>query len=160
MLDLDPRVDFDEVEGAGLDVDQELDGARVFIADVAAEPDGGVADGLAHGRVEVVRRRHLDDLLVPALNRAVALEKMHEAAVLIAQDLDLDVLGLAHELLDEDVGDPEGGPGLAAGLVERGVELCGRLDHPHAPAAAPHRRLDDHRKTQRHGHGRALRPRA
>ncbi len=69
-----------------------------------------------------MRRRDLDDLLVPALNRAVALVKMHQVAVLVAQNLDLDVLGLADELLDEDVGHAEGRAGLAPRLVERGVE--------------------------------------
>ena len=95
VLDLDARVDLDEVERAGVDIDQEFDGAGVFVPDVAAERDGGVADGLPDDRVEVVSRRDLDDLLVPALHRAVAFVKVDEVSVAVAQDLDLDVLGLA-----------------------------------------------------------------
>ncbi len=102
--------------------------------------------------IEVVRRRDLDDLLMPALDRAVAFVKVNEVAVPVAQELHLDVLGLADELLDEDVGHAEGGPGLAPRLVERGVERVGRLDDPHAAAAAAHRRLDDHRIAERLGH--------
>ena len=114
----------------------------------------GVADGLAERRVEVVGRGDLDDLLVPPLDRAVALVEVDQMAVRVAQQLHLDVLGAADELLEEDVGAAEGGLGLAAGLVERRVELLGRLDDPHAAAAAPHRRLDDHRIAQ--GLGRLL----
>ena len=95
VLDLDARIDLDEVERAGLDIDQELDRPGVFVPHVAAERDRGVADGRADFRVEVVRRRDLDDLLVPALDRAVAFVKMDEVAVPVAQDLHLDVLGLA-----------------------------------------------------------------
>ena len=82
----------------------------------------------AHGRVEVGGRRDLDDLLMPALDRAIAFEKMDEVAVRVAQELHFDVLGLADELLEEDVGHAEGGAGLAARLVERGVELVGRVE--------------------------------
>ena len=46
-------------------------------------------------------------------------------------------LALLDELFDEDVGNAEGGPGLAPRLVERGIEGIGRLDHAHAPAAPP-----------------------
>ena len=58
-------------------------------------------------------------------------------------------LALLDELFDEDVGHAEGGPRLAPGLVERGVESVGRLDDPHPAAAAAHRRLDDHRVAER-----------
>ena len=60
-------------------------------------------------------------------------------------------LALRDELFDEDVGNAEGGPGLAPRLVERGVERVGRLDHAHAAAAAAHRRLDDDRIAERLG---------
>ena len=73
-------------------------------------------------------------------------------AVAVAEELDLDVLGPWDELLEEDVGDAEGGPGLAQGLVDRGVEPVGRLDDPHPPAAAAHRGLDDDGIAQRLGH--------
>ena len=48
-------------------------------------------------------------------------------------------------------GTPKAVPGLAARLVEGGVECVGRLDHAHAPAAAAHRCLDDDRIAQRLG---------
>ncbi len=75
--------------------------------------------------VEVRGRGDLDDLLVPPLDRAVALEEVDEVAVLVAEQLHLDVPGALDELLEEDVGDAERGAGLAAGLVEGLVELVG-----------------------------------
>ena len=107
VLDLDARVDLDEVERVRLGVDQELDGAGVLVADVPADLDGGVADRGAEGGVEVIGGGDLDDLLVPALDGAVALEEVDEVAVAVAEELDLDVLGLADELFEEDVGDAE-----------------------------------------------------
>ena len=75
VLDLDARVHLDEVELAGVNIVEELDGAGVLVADVSADRDGGVADRLADGRVEVRGRGDLDDLLMPALDRAIALEQ-------------------------------------------------------------------------------------
>ena len=77
----------------------------------------------------------------------------------VAQDLDLDMLGLTNKLLDKDIRNAERGPGLAPRLIERDIELTGRLDHPHAPASAAHRGLDDHRKTERLGQSVAPLPR-
>ncbi len=110
---------------------------------MAADLDRGVADGLADRRFEVGGRGDLDDLLVPALNRAIAFEEVDEVACPVAEKLDFDMLGLTNELLDEDVGDAEGVGRLSASLVDRGLECIGRANDPHPPAAAAHRRLDD-----------------
>ena len=94
VLDLDARVDLDEVELAGVGVDQELDGAGVVVADVrgrSRRPASQTASRMR--RVEVRGRGDLDDLLVAALDRAVALEEVDEVAVLVAEELHLDVLG-------------------------------------------------------------------
>ena len=48
-------------------------------------------------------------------------------------------------------GTPNAVCGLAPGLLDRGVELVGRLDDAHAAAAAAHRRLDDHGIAERLG---------
>ena len=155
VLDLDARIDLDEVEARpsrrrpGTRPSRHCHSARGGRAATAASQIA-----CADFRIEVVRRRDLDDLLVPALNRAVALVKMNEVAVPVAQNLHLDVLGLADELLDEDVGNAEGRARLAPRLVERGVERVGRLDHAHAAAAASHRRLDDDREAERLGQRR------
>ena len=83
-----------------------------------------------------------------ALHRAVALEEVDEVAVLVAEELHLDVAGPGDVLLEEHVGDAEGRAGLAAGLVEGLVELVGGGGDAHAPAAAAHGRLDDDRDSR------------
>src|SRR6202030_90797 len=72
VLDLDARVHLDE-DVVARRVDQELDRARVDVADLAREPYRVGADPRAQLRVEAGRGRDLDDLLVAPLHRAVAL---------------------------------------------------------------------------------------
>ena len=124
VFDLEAGVDLDEVEGAGLGVDEEFDGAGVLVADLTADAEGGFADGFSEFGVEVIGGGDFDDLLMPALDGAIAFVEVDEVAVLVAEELDLDMLGLADEAFEEDVGAAEGGLGFAAGLVEGGVEGC------------------------------------
>ena len=56
--------------------------------------------------------RLFPDLLVAALQGAVAFAEMHGAALAVAQDLDFDVARLLEILLDIDVAIAEGGLGL------------------------------------------------
>ena len=89
--------------------------------------------------------RLLDQLLVAALDAAVALAEVDDGAVLIGRDLDLDVAGPRDELLDVKtvVGECRGR--LAAGQTDARLELVTvayGLD-PAATSAAG--RLDQHR---------------
>ena len=157
VLDLDARIDLDEVELAAVGVDEELDGAGVVQADGPADGEGGVEDALAQGGIEIGGGGDLDDLLMAPLHGAIALEEVDQVAVLVAEQLHLDVAGAADELFEEDVGDAEGGAGLAAGLVEGVVELVRRQGDAHAAAAAAHRRLDDDRDSRAAGPARGPR---
>ena len=47
-----------------------------------------------------IRRTFLNDLLVPALDRTVPLEQVHDIAVLVSQDLELDMPRCRQELLE------------------------------------------------------------
>ena len=103
VLDLQTRVGLEEVEaviGAVRRVEQELKRAQGRVADVASYADGGLDDGLAGCGLEVRGRRDLDDLLEPALDGALALPEMSNAAVEVADDLDFNVSGAGNELLD------------------------------------------------------------
>src|SRR5262249_3846650 len=137
-------------------VEKELDGAGVVEADGAADGEGGVEEALPRRRVEVGGGGDLDDLLVAALQRAVALEEVDEVAVLVAEQLHLEVAGALDVLFEDHVGEAEGGTGLAAGLFEGLVELVGALGDAHAAAAAAHRRLDDDRVAEALGQGVGL----
>src|SRR5262245_31623740 len=86
MLDLDARVDLEKKE-VFLVIQQELDRSRREVIGRPAELDRGTADFLSRVAVENRTRRLLDELLVAALHRAVALIEMHQVAVLIAKNL-------------------------------------------------------------------------
>ena len=100
VLDLDARVDLDEVVAAVL-ADQELDGAGVGVVDLARDLERVLGQPRAQRLGQRPGRRVLDDLLVAALHRAVALEQVHQVAVVVAQHLHLDVLGPHDQLLQE-----------------------------------------------------------
>ena len=81
VLDLDARIDFDEIELARFHVLQELDGARIAVMDGPREPHGRGADLVALRFRQVRGGRPLHDLLVPPLHRAIAFEQVHDLAV-------------------------------------------------------------------------------
>ncbi len=99
----------------------------------------------AHLGGEHRRGRLLDHLLVAALDGALPLEEMDRIPVVVGQDLKLDVAGLLDVLLDKDAPVAERGRGLPLRPVHRPRKMFGLVDDPHALAAAPGRRLDEHR---------------
>ena len=117
MLDLDARVHFHEEEVALL-VHEELERAGVGVLHGARR----IGDDAAHLAADLVghgdRRRLLEQLLMPALDRALALAEVHDVAVVIAEDLELDVARRLEVLLDVDVADAE----RRLGLALRGLE--------------------------------------
>ena len=84
VLHLHAGVHLHEEEVAAL-VQQELDGAGVEVADGLGGLHGGVADALAQGRVEGRAGALLDELLVAALDGALALAQVHDVAEEVAQ---------------------------------------------------------------------------
>ena len=141
VLDLDSRVHLDEDVLAAL-VEQELDGARAAVADLAGERDGVGADlSRAAPRIQVRRRRQLDHLLVAALHAAVALEEVDDVAVGVGQDLHLDVARVDHRLLEEHRRVAERRLRLAAGGLDRprrssAGSATRRMPRPPPPATA------------------------
>jgi hypothetical protein len=93
MLDLDPRVHLDEKELVVLE--QELERAGAAVADLAARVGAALADPRQRPQGHARRRSLLDDLLVAALHRAVALEQVDGVLVLVREHLDLDVARIA-----------------------------------------------------------------
>ena len=128
VLDLQPGVHLEEEELAVL-VD-ELDGAGVVVADGAA----GLDRRCAHRRLDAVGqagcRRLLDQLLVAALRRAVARRDPHEVAVLVADDLHLDVARPREVALDVHLVATEERLRLALRAGHRLVDLVGRSGRP------------------------------
>ena len=140
VLDLDARVHLDEEEIARVAVDQELDGAGALVVGGAGDLQAERADVLALLLGQVGGGGALDDLLVAALDRAVALPQVIDRPELVAEDLHLDVAGVEDHLLEVALAVAEGGLGLAAPLLDLLDQLLGLHHRPHpAPAAAPAR---------------------
>ena len=92
MFDLQTRVHLQEVEAA-VGVEQVLDSACPDVADRLGKRERRFAHLLPKCRAHRRRRGLFDDLLVPTLDGALALEQMHHVAVSVAEDLDFDVSG-------------------------------------------------------------------
>jgi hypothetical protein len=144
VLDLEARVDLEEVEIVGRRVEDELDGAGGEVPDGAAHLHRGLEEALAHGARDPRRRRLLHHLLIAALRRAVALAEDHDLAP-DAEDLHLDVTCPLHELLEVRPGVAEVGAPQALHRLERGAELLGAAADLQADAAAAGGALQDDR---------------
>src|SRR5204862_1062862 len=96
-----------------------------------------------HFFAERRRRRLLDQLLMAPLDRAFALAEVDDDAVVIAENLELDMARRLDVLLDVDVGDAEGRFRFALRDLDRVRQLRRRPHHPHPASAASRRRLDD-----------------
>ena len=143
VLDLHARVHLQEEVLAVLE--QALDRAGRVVADGPGGLDGDLADLRAQLVVDHRGRRLLDQLLVAALDRAVALAEVDDVAVLVGQHLDLDVARVGQVALEVDGRVAEELLALARGALERLLELVGLERDAEALAAAAAGRLDGDR---------------
>ncbi len=131
MLDLDALVDFQEIEIA-LVIHDEFDGAGIGVMGGFGDSDGGFAHFFAQFPefvFEQGRGSFLDDFLVAALDGAIAFAQMDDAALMVAENLDFDVVRVFDEFLDVNAGIAEGFFRLGAGGVKafhRGKCHCAR----------------------------------
>ena len=102
VLDLDARVHFHE-EILAVASQQPLDRSRRAIPGRSCRVDADPADEGTQLAADRGRRRLLDQLLVPALNRAVALAEVDHVAVRVCEYLHLDVPRVDDQLLDVDL---------------------------------------------------------
>ena len=145
MLDLDTGVDLDEVVAVLL-IDEELSGTSVAVVDRLGQLDGIVQDGIADMSRQVLGRSDFDDLLVSSLDGAVTLVEMDNVALVVTEELDLDVLGFVEEALDEDGAIAEGALGLGSGAL-KGFLQVGLLAHDtHTTTTTAEGSLDDDRE--------------
>ena len=144
VLDLDPGVHLHEVVVAG-SREETLDRPRRAIARGSRGVDRDLPDPLAQSLVHGRRRRLLDQLLVAALNRAVALAEMDHVAVRVREHLHLHMPRILEIALDVDPAVGEVLLALPPGGFERALGLVRRLDQLHPLAATAGRRLDDQR---------------
>ena len=145
VLDLYARIHLEEVEVPAVG-EQKLDRARADVADRCGRLDSRHA----HRHAKLGRDGRggclLDQLLMPALDRAVALAEMDNRPLLVAEHLHLDVTRLEKRLLEQKAPVAERVLRLRGGRAERGLELTGVPYDPHAAAPTARARLDHHRK--------------
>ncbi|MNF64020.1 hypothetical protein D3C84_457410 [compost metagenome] len=143
MFHLHPGVHLHEVHLAlG---EQELHGAGVLVAHGLRRLDRQLADVGALLGGQLRAGGDLDQLLVAALDRAVALEQVHGVAEAVGEDLRLDVLGVDDALLEEHLGAAEGLGGLGDHPRVGLLQLFLRVAAADAAAAAAGGGLEHHR---------------
>ena len=149
VLHLDARVHLDEdVTSCPRTrcLNEELDGAGAGVVDGLGELHGVRGQRGPQLVADVWRRRDLHHLLVTALDGTVALEQVHHVALVVGEDLHLDVTGCSDRLFHEDRRITEGTLRLSHG----GTQLVGEpgrvVDAPHAAAATARDRFDEHRE--------------
>ena len=146
VLDLEAGVHLQEEEPVGVLVVEELHGAGAAVVDGRGRGPRGLMQRLAGGLRQRRGRRLLDHLLVPPLDRAVALPQHQHVARAVADDLDLDVPAALDVRLDEDGAVAERRRRLLARLPDLALEVGERPDDAHAAPAAARRRLHQQRQ--------------
>ena len=129
--------------------EQPLDGAGRAVAHRPGRLGADLADPLAQLGVHRRGGALLDQLLVAALHRAVALEQVDHVALGVGQHLHLHVAWIGQVALHVHGGVGEELLALARGALERLLELVLGLGHAEALAAAAAGRLDGHRVADR-----------
>ena len=159
VLDLDPRIHFDEdvlARTLPLGFDQELHSARAGVVDRLGKAHRVAAQRLSQLGRDVRSRRDFHDLLVPPLDRAIALEQMDGVALGVGEDLHLDVPRAAYGLLNEGSRVAERAFCLAHGRGQGFPKHLRVIDSTHAAAAAPGNCLDEHGEADLFGAGHQL----
>ena len=140
VLNLEPSVHLQEEELAVLV--EEFDGAGVDVATRLRDPHGRLTHRAADLVGKIRCRRFLNELLMAALGRAVALSEPQSVAVSIGEDLHLDVPRPGEVPLHVALAASEVVERLALGALECGLGFFGGFDDFHAASAAAVGRLN------------------
>src|SRR5439155_21908213 len=117
------RIELNEIPFVRINVVEKLDGSGIAIVGFARELHGGIAELGANTRGKIRCRSNFDDLLVAALNRAVAFVKMQQVAVMVGKDLDFQVARAGQILFQENGCVAKSGACFTLGFFEKGIEL-------------------------------------
>ena len=147
VLDLEPGVHLEEVEGCAVAVQEELARPCVAVPDLLRDLGCGLHDRLTYVLLKRRRRRLLEEFLVAALQRAVSLGKAQDRPRHLSEHLHLDVAWPLQVALEIDVPGGEIRLGLAGGTRQRLWDVSSRVHHPKALAAPAGHRLDGDGKT-------------
>ncbi len=141
VLDLEPGIDLQEI-GLAIGCDQELGRSRIPEADRPGDPNGKVVQSAPGIGGETGSWRLLQQLLVAALDGAVALPQGHDRALRVAKELDLDMSRALDVALEVHAGRTEGLQCLCRGTFHRDHQIIRVVHATHAAAPATRGRLD------------------
>ena len=137
MLDLNARVDLHEIEIVALDVVEKLDRSGVAVPDRRQEIDRRLVQSPSRRFGKRRGGRLFNHLLIPPLQRAIALAEMEHAPVAETQDLHFDVASALDVALDIERSVAESFLGLDRGPLEPVGQRARVARDDHAtPAAA------------------------
>ena len=145
VLDLNARIDLDEVNLLLIDVVEKFNGASIAVVRFARELHRCVAKFVANVRRKIRRRRDLDDFLMAALHGAVALVQMQQVAVRVAENLHFEMARARQIFFEEAARIAKRRLCFALRFFERGGELRFVAHDAHAASAAAERGFYDDR---------------
>jgi len=125
VLDLNAGIDLDEIPLLRINIVEKLDGSRITIVGLARKLHRRIAEFAANTRGEIRRGSDFDDLLMAALDRAVALVEMKQVTVVVGEDLNFQVPRARQICFQEDGRIAKGGARLALGFLRR-ASSCAR----------------------------------
>ena len=137
VLHLDARVHLDEKPFVRVEIEQKLDRAGVVVANPLGDLHRGVAQFLAHERIELHRGRDLDHFLMAALDRAIPFVQVQEVAMAVPEHLHLDVLGAGNVFLEKHRGIAKSAARLIARLIQQVCQVRRLRDHARMPRPPP-----------------------
>ena len=145
MLHLQPGVHFHEIEFVCLRVENELNSTSIIVTHCLRCFDSCIANACSQLLING-RWRFLNDLLVPALHRAITLIQMHIVAMLVAKDLNLNMTRSLHVLLHKHVIISKALNTFPLGSFQLPEEVFLLHDDSHTLSSATKRRLQHHRE--------------
>ena len=145
VLDLQTRVDLEEIERIGVGVIDKLDCAGRLISHGLAQGHRRCEQLCAPRCRESRRRCFFDDFLIASLHRAVALAQGDDLTLSVTEQLHFDVPCIGHELFQEHAGIFEVAGRQSLHRGKSPFELCRAIALLHADATAAGRALEHHR---------------
>src|SRR4051794_38103882 len=142
MFDLESSIDLQKPEVA-VRGQQEFRRSRVAQPDRASDGDGQLVEARTLLDGQPGRRCFFDKLLVSSLYRTVALAERDYLAVVVPEQLHLDVTRTLHVSLEEDRRVAEGGGRFATRSLDRFDQLAGPINTAHPASATASSGLDE-----------------
>ena len=152
MFHLHPRIGFHEVEAILFRFHQKLEGADAVVFHFPCQRQGAVDNAIAQGRFQPRCRSKFHQLLVAALQGAIALPQMTHRPTAIAQHLHFNMPGGAYQLLHIDGVITKGGLRFRLTTGIGGGQIGRVSNRSHTASATTTQGLDHHATAIQRGH--------